>query len=177
MNIKITKSILPANSLAKNYLPADYVDVFSTVVAENKRLTPDNMMIAFWTDFPQWVQVLFQLRDWLVKPFGLKTNENEKDFKQKFEVAIRNSGQYNLMTVPAKSADETVMRLTDKHLTAELSVCNEKLNDNQLRISIITFVHFHNALGKVYFFVIRPFHKIIVKAIAKRNVKRLFIKS
>ncbi|MDR1652533.1 MAG: DUF2867 domain-containing protein [Prevotellaceae bacterium] len=41
-----------------------------------------------------------------------------------------------------------------------------------MKISIITVVHFHNALGKVYFFVIRPFHKIIVKAM----IKRLLIK-
>jgi hypothetical protein len=53
----------------------------------------------------------------------------------------------DLMTVPAKTADETVMRLTDKHLTAELSVHNEKLNNSQLKISIITLVHFHTLEG------------------------------
>jgi hypothetical protein len=141
-------------------LPTDYVDVFSAIVPENEHLTPDNILVAIWTDFPQWVRVLFKLRDWLVKLFGLKTGENEKDFEQKFEAAIRNSGQYNLMTVPAKSADETVMRLTDKYLTTELSVCNEKQNDNQLKISIITLVHFHNALGKIYFLLFVHFIKL-----------------
>ena len=117
--------------------------------------------------------MLFKLRDWIVKPFGLKSDENDKNFKQKFEASIRNSGQFNLMSVPAKSANETVMRLTDKHLTAELSVRNEKSNDNMLKISIITLVHYHNMLGKIYFFAIRPFHKIIVKTMIKRSIKRL----
>jgi hypothetical protein len=108
-----------------------------------------------------------------VKPFGLKTGNTEKNFEQKFEEAIRTGSPLDLMTVPAKTANETVMRLTDKHLTTELSVHNEKLNDNQLKINIITIVHYHNTLGKIYFFFIRPFHKIIVKAITKRSIKRL----
>jgi hypothetical protein len=173
MKIRVIKSILPTNSLAQNYLPADYADIFTTIVSENKSLTPDNLLIAFWTDFSKWIQVLFKLRDCLAKPFGLKTSENGTDFKQKFEAAIRNREQFNLMSVPAKSANETIMRLTDKHLTAELSVCNEKLTNKQLKISVITLVHYHNFLGRIYFFVIRPFHKIILKAMIKRSIKRL----
>ncbi|MDR2139133.1 MAG: DUF2867 domain-containing protein [Tannerella sp.] len=170
---QITKSTVPVHSLARNYLPADYVDVFSTDILEDKRLTPDNLLIAFWTDFPKWVQLLFKLRDRLVKPFGLKTNENENDFKHKFEEAIRSSGQFHLMNVLAKSPNEIVVQLADAHLTAELSIHNEKSNGTQLKINFITVVHFHNVWGKVYFFFVRPFHKMIVKTMMKRSIAKL----
>jgi hypothetical protein len=171
--MKIIKSSLPENSQARNFLPSDYVETYSVIVSEHSRLTPDNILITFWTDFPEWLQMLFKLRDCLVKPFGLKAGHTPKNSKQKFEEAIRTARPLDLMTVPAKTADETVIRLTDKHLTAELSVHNEKLNDNKLKVNIITLVHYHNTLGKMYFFLIRPFHKIIVKAITIRSIKRL----
>jgi hypothetical protein len=171
--MKITKSPLPENSQVKNFLPSDYVDTYSVIVSEHSQLTPDNILITFWTDFPAWLQMLFKLRNYLVKPFGLKAGNIDKNFEQKLEEAIRNGSQPDfLMTVPAKTANETVVRLTDKHLTAELSVYNEKLNDNKLKINITTLVHYHNTLGKIYFFFIRPFHKIIVKAVTKRSIKR-----
>jgi hypothetical protein len=172
-NMKIIKSSLPENSQTRNFLPAGYVEAYSVIVPEHSRLTPDNILVAIWTDFPKWLQMLFKLRDRLVKPFGLKAGSSEKNSGQKFEEAIRTGNPLDLMTIPVKTADETVMRLTDKHLTAELSVYNEKLNNGQLKISIITLVHYHNALGKIYFFFIRPFHKMIVKTITKRSIKRL----
>jgi hypothetical protein len=171
--MKIIKSSLPENSRTRNFLPAGYVETYSVIVPEHSRLTPDNIFVAIWTDFPKWLQMLFKLRDWLVKPFGLKAGSSEKKFGQKFEEAIRTGNPLDLMTVPVKTADETVMRLTDKHLTAELSVHNEKLDNSQLKINIITLVHYHNVLGKIYFFLIRPFHKMIVKTITKRSLKRL----
>ncbi|MDR2125701.1 MAG: DUF2867 domain-containing protein [Prevotellaceae bacterium] len=173
MIIKVTKSILPVNSLAQDYLPADYVDVFGTEALDDERLTPDNLLIAVWTDFPKWIKMLFKLRDRLVKPFGLKTSADEKDFKHKFEKAVRNGGRFQLMNVLAKSANEIVVQLADTHLTAEMSVHTEKSNGNQLKITFITIVHFHNVLGKVYFFFVRPFHKIIVKTALKRSITKL----
>ncbi|MDR3366857.1 MAG: DUF2867 domain-containing protein [Prevotellaceae bacterium] len=171
--VQATSSTLPVNSLARNYLPADYVDMFGAEVHDDERLTPDNLLIAVWTDFPKWVQMLFKLRDWLVKPFGLKTNANGKDFRHKLAEAIRSGGRVQLMNVLAKSANETVVQLADTHLTAEMSVHTEKSNGNQTKINFITIVHFHNVLGKIYFFFAQPFHKIIVKAAMKQSIKKL----
>ncbi|MDR1681458.1 MAG: DUF2867 domain-containing protein [Prevotellaceae bacterium] len=171
--MKLIKSSLPENAQTGHFLPAGYVEAYAVIVPECSRLTPDNILVAMWTDFPKWLRMLFTLRDWLVKPFGLKAGSGGKNAGQKLEAAIRAGNPLGLMTVPAKTADETVIRLTDKHLTAELSVHSEKRTDGQRKISIITLVHFHSAAGKMYFFVIRPFHKIIVKTATKRSLKRL----
>jgi hypothetical protein len=170
--MKIKKTKLPENSLVKKYMPADYSEAYEMIVGKNNQLTPDNLLIAFWTDFPVWVRWLFNLRDILVKPFGLKgADENYNSFQQKFTEMVRTGGNYKQMNIPAKSENETILQLADKHLTAELSCHIENNIDNKLKISIITLVHYHNALGKIYFAVIKPFHKIIVKTIMKRSVK------
>jgi 2-polyprenyl-3-methyl-5-hydroxy-6-metoxy-1,4-benzoquinol methylase len=70
-----------------------------------------------------------------------------------------------------KTDNETIMQLKDKHLTAELSIYVENIADNRKNISAITMVHFHNKLGIAYFFVIRPFHKIIVKTLLNKSIK------
>jgi hypothetical protein len=144
MDIKVTKSTLPADSLIQKYLPADYVDVFAAIAPENERLTPDNLLIGLWTDFPK-----------------------------QFPEMVRSGGNYGFVDIPAKNGNETVMQLSDKHLTVRLSVHIASITDNQLKISITTVVHYRNLLGKVYFFMIRPFHKFIVKIIARRGIKRL----
>ena len=37
-------------------------------------------------------------------------------------------------------------------------------------IDITTVVQYHNALGKAYFFFIKPFHKMIVPRVAKELI-------
>jgi hypothetical protein len=172
MNIKITNSTLPADSLIQKYLPAGYVDVFAAIAPENEHLTPDNLLIVLWTDFPKWLQWLFRLRDILVRPFGLKGGSGD-DFLKQFPRTVRAGGNYGFVDIPAKNDNETVMQLSDRHLTAKLSAHIAPIANNQLKISIITAVHYHNLFGKVYFFIICPFHKFIVKIIAKRSIKRL----
>jgi hypothetical protein len=172
--MKIIKSRIPTDSLVANYLPADYSETYETVVDKRSQLTPDNLLIAFWMDFPGWVQWLFRLRDILVRPFGLKDGDDDyHTSRHKLAEIIRTGGSYNIMNIPSKSKNETVMQLEDKHLTAELSCHVENANDSKLKISIITLVHYHNTLGKIYFAAIKPFHTIIVRKITKRSIGKL----
>ena len=39
--------------------------------------------------------------------------------------------------------------------------------------TITTVVKFNNRLGRLYFFFIRPFHKVIIRSMLKRVAKRL----
>lgn len=167
--MKIKKSIIPTGSLTQNYLPADYTDVFACEVHSAKTFNPDDMMVGFWTNFPDWVNILFKLRNFLVKFVGLKGAEN--DNLKEFETCIRTGGSYGLASVPAKNNNETVLLLTDKHLIAYMSVFIEKNQEHQ-KISVITVVHFKNKLGRMYFFFVRPFHGLIVKSLLKRSINQ-----
>ena len=168
--MKINKATIPSGSLTENYLPTDYSDVYALMADTEKEIIPDDIMISFWTDFPFWINALFKLRNTLVKFVGLKgaANDNVKEL----EKCIRTEKTYNFASVPAKNDNETVLLLSDKHLDAYMSVHVESREEHKT-ISVITLVNFSNRLGRIYFFVIRPFHGVIVKNMLKRAFNKV----
>lgn len=142
-------------SLIANYLPADYCDSFSKTIVSEKVVTPEMFMDIAFNQSPGWVDGLMKLRNAIVKPLGL-------------EVDIRFAD-----TIREKSPNEVVFGMADKHLTFYASLwCGEKEPGGQL-IAITTIVKYNNRLGRFYFFLIRPFHKIIMHSILNRVKKRL----
>jgi hypothetical protein len=162
-------TILP-NSLIGNYLPADYSDVYIYKVNSEKKINPDDVMVNFWVDFPILINALFKLRNFLVKFVGLKNTEG-RDLKE-LEKCIRTGKTYGIASVPAKNDNETVLLLSDSHLDAYISVYVENKEERKT-VSVITLVHFKNRLGRIYFFVVRPFHGAIVKSMLKRAVDKV----
>ena len=167
---KIEKNVILSDSLIGNYLPADYSDVYACEFNSEKEIVPDDIMVCFWTDFPAWIKALFKLRNFMVKFVGLKGSEGYN--LKEFEKCIRTGEPYSFASVPAKSENETVLLLTDKHLNAYISVHVESRKEYKM-VSTVTLVHFKNKLGHIYFFVIRPFHGLIVKSMLKRAVNKI----
>ena len=165
--MKVKKSTLPSGALIGNYLPADYCDVYIGEVDSEKEMIPDDIIVGFWTNFPLWINALFKLRNFLVKFVGLKDSEDGSI--KELEKCIRTGETFGFVSVPAKNRNETVLLLTDTHLDAYLSFHIENKEEYKT-ISLITLVHFKNKLGRVYFFIIRPFHCLIVKSLLKRLV-------
>ncbi len=162
--IKTKKCEIPSDSLVAEYLPADYKDSFCVVQDKEITATPDDLMVRFWTDMPGWVNTLFKLRNFLVKFVGL---EGAKGSQEELENCIRNGSNYRFVEIVAKDERETVMLLRDKHLDAYISL---RVSDGK-NVYANTLVKYNNRLGKVYFFVIRPFHGIVVRAAMKRIVE------
>lgn len=170
--MKSYKTDIPTDSLTQEYLPANYTDAFACEVTGAQKLSADDMMISFWTVVPDWVDALFKVRNLLVRPFGLETGETD-NYIEKFEEIIRaGKGSNGIMPVVAKSDNETVVLLSDKHLDAYMSVYTTSRDDSQT-VVVLTLVHYKNIFGKVYFFFIRPFHTVIVKSILQNTLKRL----
>ena len=162
-----SKTEIPAKSLVNRYFPADYKDAFVCEINRDSQLTPDDIMVRFWTDFPTWVDFLFRVRNFLVKFVGL---EGSKNSFQDLEDCIRAGGQSKFASVPDKNDSETVLLLDDKHLDAYLSVYTEETPEYKL-VYAITLVHFKNRLGRIYFFFIRPFHGLIVRSTLKNSLQ------
>lgn len=169
--MKVKKTKIAENDLIAGYLPANYEDSFECVINTEKEVSADDIMVAFWTKSPGWVNRLFQLRDRIVAPFGIQSGNNRNS--DLFEDAIRNHGSYRFIDTVAKSNDETVICADDKHLKMYFSVKTIKTKEKQQKLSVSTVVYFHNLLGRTYFFVIYPFHHFIVPSMIKYSVKRL----
>ena len=161
--MKIHKTDIPPRSLLTPCLPGDYHDCFTYGMTCRRKLSPDDLMVAFWTTMPGWADTLFKLRNALVRPFGLQADNG--DAKQ-LEKAIRSGRDYRMMSVVGKTDNETVISLDDKHLKAYLSVYAEARE-----IHLSTLVRYHNRLGFFYFNLIRPFHTLVVKSTFRRIIK------
>ncbi|WP_101690365.1 DUF2867 domain-containing protein [Dysgonomonas massiliensis] len=169
--MKSYKTDIPASSLTQKYFPVDYSDAFACEVMEDKKLSMEEIMISFWTvGTPAWVNTLFKLRNILVRPFGLETGESEDRSQKIKEIIQAGSGNNGLMSVTDKSDNEIVVLLSDKHLDAYMSIFIDKKEELQT-VTAITLVHYHNRIGKIYFFFVRPFHKVVVKSMLKRTLK------
>lgn len=163
--MKTIKCHIPSSSLLQAHLPGDYADSFCVVSSQEVSVTPDDLLISFWTDMPGWVDALFRIRGFLVRFVGL---QGKKGDNQKLEDCIRSGGKYSFIEIPLKDENETVMLMKDNHLNAYLSV---RIEPDRCHVYANTLVTFNNKLGVFYFSVIKPFHSVVVRQMVKRAVK------
>lgn len=163
--MKVKKIPVPAGSLIGKMPGADYTDAFRVEFERDIPASADDLSVAFWTDRPTWVERLFRWRNAVVRVVGLKGGSPGDDGA--LEKCIREGGRYGLFEQAGKNAEETVLLLKDKHLNAYMSVIKQ-----HEAVTVCTVVHYHNALGRIYFWVIRPFHGWVVRGMLYRAVKK-----
>lgn len=147
----------------------DYIDSFSVEIDDSNQYSIDYLTARLFTSFPGWAGKLFELRNFLVKPFGLETgnipNMDASDPSLHYTVGERAV----FFTVIDRSESEIVMAEDDTHLYFRASVYIDKKPDgNPDTLYLTTLVKFHNIGGRLYFLPVKPFHKLIMIALLKR---------
>jgi hypothetical protein len=66
-----------------------------------------------------------------------------------------------------------MISLNDKHLEAYISTKITELEGSNKNVKVTTLVKFHNTLGRLYFFMVYPFHCIIVGMMIKHAIGKL----
>ncbi len=174
--MKITKTTLPKNSIlnSKKY---HYVDSFHGVLNDPQNIITSTMVgKAFFTSSPKWVGKLFSFRNKLVSVFGLKTSGKFQDRKEQLANFKCELGeQLGLFKVFNKTENEVVLGEDDKHLNFRISLhLSPNSNDeNKKNLTITTTVVFNNWFGRLYFLLVRPFHKLIVPTMLRSIVNFL----
>lgn len=69
--------------------------------------------------------------------------------------------------------DEILLGEGDKHLDIRLSAVCALDDDGEMRFAVTTLVEFHNAVGRLYFVPVRPFHRLMMRALLRRVDRRL----
>lgn len=173
ISIKSFATTMPEESLILQFIPADYIDAFGCkVMGSKKNLYADELMLHFWMMKPLWVNLLFKLRNILVRPFGLATGDDNERIENLKEIIRAGSGTVGIMSVVGKSENELTVLMRDKHLDAYISIIVLNKTDYEQAI-VSTLVNYNNSLGKIYFFFIKPFHKIVVKSMLNTSIKKL----
>jgi hypothetical protein len=67
----------------------------------------------------------------------------------------------------AHENDYWLADVDDQHLWAALAVVASPLEGGAWRYQVITLVRYHNRSGLVYFTLIRPFHALVIRAMAQ----------
>ena len=101
---------------------------------------------------PRWVVLLLKLRNSIGGFVGLKTTDKK-------------IGEGDFFTLIEKNENEVVAGETDKHLDFRTSVMKDTAEST---ITLITIVHFNNVWGRIYFFPVKPLHKILIRTLLKK---------
>ncbi|MFN8714922.1 MAG: DUF2867 domain-containing protein [Bacteroidota bacterium] len=176
MSILVLKTQLPAASLLHTAFPKiHYADAFSAPLKDDQlQLKPIDAAKAFFLAAPAWVSWMMQLRNWIVKLFGIKTSAPTGTREQILENFNGEPGQtIGLFRVFSKSEHEIVMGENDKHLDFRISVWLEPQGSGKQVLTLSTIVVLHNWLGRLYFWPVKFFHRLIVPVMLRAMVRQL----
>ncbi|MDR1200630.1 MAG: DUF2867 domain-containing protein [Tannerellaceae bacterium] len=141
------------SNVANGFGTIDYQDIYSIKKTSDKSAEEISKELLV---LPKWVLALLKLRNLLVKAFGLKTDK-------------QNPEQETFFTLIEKNEEEIIMGEDDKHLNFRASIMNDKAEG---AIYLTTLVHFNNLWGRLYFLPVKPFHKVIMKTLLKRYLRK-----
>ncbi len=133
-----------------------YSDAFR-VVLKDDALSAEELYIRIFSHSPKWLKILMKIRNKVVSTLGLKVGSEEGEIK-KLKVGER-AGMFVIYDI---SEDEVIAGEDNIHLDFRVSVLKQ-----EEAVIVSTLVHYNNIFGKVYMNVIKPFHRLAVKAVMK----------
>ena len=143
---------IPENSvITSGFGKIDYSDTYCAVKETDETAEE---IAARVLKLPKWANWLMNIRDAIVRIFRLKTSTEILQEHQGFPIISQHENEF-------------VSGENDKHLDYRLSILVDRENSS---IYFTTIVHFNNFLGRLYFLPVKPFHKVIVKTILKREI-------
>jgi hypothetical protein len=105
---------------------------------------------------------LIILRNGIVAPLGLKKSISFSD---------RGLGKIGMFPIISSTGTEVVVGGDDKHLDFRIWISIQpSLKGSEVTIS--TLVKINNLFGRVYLFIIMPFHKLLTRSLLERAVNR-----
>lgn len=145
----------PESWLAAQAGEASFWDAFEADLDE-PALTPRDIVARLFAEQPAWVEALIELRDQMVRPFGLKT-------VTRLGQAVEGAGApESLFAVVFEDERELVIGADDRHLNVRISVLKRRIG-GRWRYVLTSWVKTHNALGRLYMIPVGRIHPLIVK--------------
>ncbi|AGC42558.1 hypothetical protein MYSTI_01210 [Myxococcus stipitatus DSM 14675] len=144
---------------------ADHIDV-KTVESE---ASLREFVAGLMSYQPVWLTALFVVRAVFVRFLGLRQERLPRLAPLRAETVPMTPGaKASFFTVRHAEEERTwVAGAADSHLDAILAVTMESAPERPRRFHVVTLVHYRNWAGPVYFNVIRPFHHLVVGAMAR----------
>jgi Protein of unknown function (DUF2867) len=172
MNYLVEEIPIPADcSLQDSAHDAHFADAF-TVHIPHSDLTATQIYAAVASHTPVWIDSLMAVRNQVVRLFGLKhlgsLADVSRDLPSGAEHSLQVGQRMGLFSFVSATPNELVVEDADKHLTVQLSILKNPVDDQHDRLTLTTVVHIRNTLGRLYMLPVGPAHKLIAPAVLRR---------
>ena len=135
---------------------AQFADAFRVTVSDaglDARVAAERM----FSHNPRWVQMLLDLRNAIVAPFGLKTSGKDE---------VGTGGMIGLFPVLSETPEQLIAGFDDHHLDFRVVVDVVPVDGSRdQEVTATTLVLTHNVIGRAYLTAIMPFHRRIAKSL------------
>lgn len=167
---KVTPIDVPlASALSQDLHNAHFYDCYSTAIVADQ-CSAFELYLSVASRMPAWVNFLMDVRNKIVPLVGLKdAGRLDAIDPNKPASSYRIGDRVGVFSLVAMSQEEVILGVVDTHLNVKVSVCKTHIS-GQPSIAVSTVVHIHNALGRLYMFLVAPVHKVIALAVLSRAV-------
>lgn len=155
----------PGGFFADRYRNADLLDSFGIALPPETPCDAGRLARLALSEPPLLFRALMALRDSVVSIFGIHTSGQMRHLPDPLS-------HIDFFPLLSASQNEVELGLDDRHLDFRTWITFRETAKGAILTST-TAVWTHNAGGRVYLAVIRPFHIAIVRASLRRVVKRL----
>lgn len=166
---RVREVAVPAGSLvAAAFAKTSYEDAWAVDLPPGDTHDVDALARLIATSAPRWADRLMWLRDRIVSLAGLRTSE--KAPPDTSSATLRPGDKLSIFQVLDRSDDEIMFGADDKHLDFRASLLVQRDGAGSTAV-FSTVVRYNNWLGRVYFFFVRSFHRVIMGSLL-RNLRR-----
>ena len=165
----VTSVPMPTGTaVGHTYELVNLADSYSIRLPSGTSTDPELLARFLFSQQPAWIGGLLKMRDALVAGFGLKTSRYLESLGEHDQ-----TNRLEIFKIYSKNSFEIVLGEDDKHLDFRLSfLCASPVATQEERSLILTtVVHCHNRLGRIYIFLIAPFHRLVVQASLRRAAR------
>jgi len=165
MNRVVKVPVPEASKLLASFKQVTFADAYEVAIV-NPALTAEEAALAIFGHSPAWVGALMKARGVFAKAVGLKHSDMKSGEQQR-----------GIFKVQQRHVNEIIIGEDDSHLNFRISVLRAGNADGvgAQTVTVSTAVETHNALGRAYMFVVKPFHRVIARSMVQRaaNAGRL----
>lgn len=168
---KVRASCIPAHSATQALLAfADYADAYEVPVASDLP-TALHAYLVVTARTPRWIDALMTVRNTVVRLLGLKDVGRLADIPPVGAANdLKPGNRIGIFTIRSLCEREVILDIIDTHLDVVVSVY--KHEDEPARVTVSTLVFYHKLLGRLYMLPVAPMHRIVVRAILSKSLRR-----
>ena len=167
VNIQIVEELIPrSDKIFISFGKVNYEDSFCLSFETKKLFDVDFIIVKLIKSIPKWFKFLLDLRNAIASIFGLKTGKIGNVYESLEKLNFKQGQSLGDLSVILKEKYHLITELKDKHLDFRVSIMIREEEDTT-KVFFSTIVKFNNIFGRMYFFLITPFHRLIIPNILK----------